>query len=301
MNFDQLNYVKGIIETGSMTHAAEKIHISQSALSQSIVSLEKELGHRLFQRSRSGTIPTENGRKLIPVILEILEAERKLRDTATTLSATLKGTLTVATTPSLFMTLIPQALARFKEDYPQIEVQMIERENDEIIAAASRREADIGLCSLHANEEAAAEFSVYPLFLSTRFKAIVPKDSRLAFHDTVTLYDIQQYPFILFDREFYNLQIEHFEAENGPLNILFNTKNPSVLFRSVSNGTGVSIVSDLMLYNDPYLQNESITAISMGYPFNTDIHFDAIADKNPLKRELIETFITYLRNAKDQL
>ncbi|WP_080875201.1 LysR family transcriptional regulator [Oceanobacillus timonensis] len=296
MNFEQLHYIKAVVEYKSITHASEALHISQSALSQSIANLENELGHKLFTRSRSGTLPTENGNKLIPFILEILESESKLRQTVNSLSATLRGTLKIATTPSLFMTVIPQALSLFRKDYPQIDVQIMEAENNEIFHLVQTKEIDIGLFSLMDKHETSSDMEVYSLFLSSSFKAIVPIHSKLAFQESVSLEDIQDTPFILFDREFYNVNIEKFEAQRGPLNILFTTKNPSVLFRSVSEGLGFSIVSDLMLRNDPHLQAKSIAAVPMGYPFNGELQFVGMTAKNNEKKQLTETFISYVRN-----
>ncbi|GEN87326.1 LysR family transcriptional regulator [Oceanobacillus sojae] len=298
MNFEQLQYIKAVLEYESITHASEALHISQSALSQSIASFEKEIEHKLFIRSRSGTIPTENGKKLIPIILEILESESKLRQTANSLSATLRGTLKIATTPSLFMTVVPRALSSFRKDYPQIEVSIIEAENDEIFHLVQKKEIDIGLFSLMDYHKIDSSMEVYSLFLSSSFKVIVPIDSKLAFRESLTLEDIQDSPFILFDREFYNVNIERFEASQGPLNILFTTKNPSVLFRSVSAGLGISIASDLMLQDDPYIQTKTITAVPIGYPFNDEIQFAGLANKNNEKKQLTETFISYIRNNK---
>lgn len=299
LNFEQLHYIKAVVEYGSITHASEALHVSQSALSQSIASLEKEMGHKLFNRSRSGTVPTENGKQLISIILEMLETESKLRQTASTLSATLRGTLTIATSPSLFMTVLPQALSNFRKDYPQIVVRITEAENDEIFHLVQKNDVDIGLISLMDNHEVDSTMEINSLFLSSGFKAIVPSDSKLAFRESINLEDIQDYPFILFDREFYNVNIKKFEAQNRPLNILFNTKNTSVLFRSVSAGLGISIVSDLMLQNDPYLQTQSIAAIPIGYPFNNEIHFEALSKKSNEKKQLIETVMSYIRHNKN--
>ncbi|GIO24701.1 LysR family transcriptional regulator [Oceanobacillus sp. J11TS1] len=298
MNFEQLEYVKAVVEYESMTRASEALHISQSALSQSIASLEKELEHKLFNRSRSGTVPTENGKKLIPIILEILESESKLRQTANSLSAILRGKLTVATSPSLFMAVVPPALSSFRKDNPLIDVQIIEAENEEIYHLVQKKEIDIGLFSLINDHKIEPSMEVYSLFISSSFKAIVPIDSKLAFRESISLEDIQDSPFILFDREFYNVNIEKFEENRGPLNILFTTKNPSVLFRSVSSGLGISIVSDLMLQNNPYLQTKSIAAIPIGYPFNNEIQFVALSNKDNGKKQLTETFISYIRNKK---
>lgn len=60
-----------------------------------------------------------------------------------------------------------------------------------------------------------SSMEVYSLFLSSSFKVIVPIDSKLAFRESLTLEDIQDSPFILFDREFYNVNIEKFEASQG--------------------------------------------------------------------------------------
>lgn len=54
MNFEQLIYVKSVYEQESMIRASELMHISQSAMSQSIANLETELGYSLFYRSRKG-------------------------------------------------------------------------------------------------------------------------------------------------------------------------------------------------------------------------------------------------------
>lgn len=209
LNFEQLHYIKAVVEYGSITHASEALHVSQSALSQSIASLEKEMGHKLFNRSRSGTVPTENGKQLISIILEMLETESKLRQTASTLSATLRGTLTIATSPSLFMTVLPQALSNFRKDYPQIVVRITEAENDEIFHLVQKNDVDIGLISLMDNHEVDSTMEINSLFLSSGFKAIVPSDSKLAFRESINLEDIQDYPFILFDREFYNVNIKN--------------------------------------------------------------------------------------------
>lgn len=299
LNFEQLHYIKAVLEYRSITHAAEALYISQSALSQSIANLEDEMKHKLFHRSRSGTFPTENGKKLIPIILEILESESKLIQTANALSTKLSGELTIATTSTLFMTVLPQALSRFKKDNPQIEVRVIEAENDEIFHLVQKQKVDIGLFSLMDHHKLDTALEIHSLFLSSGFKAIVASNSKLSFHESISLEDIRNYPFILFDREFYTVNIEKFEESNGPLNTLFNTKNPSVLFRSVSAGLGISIVSDLMLKNDPYLKTQSIVAIPIGYPFNDEIHFEAISNKSNGKKQLLETFISYIRKNKN--
>lgn len=293
MNFEQLDYVKAIIECNSITKASENLHISQSAMSQAISSLENEIGHKLFIRSKKGTFPTEEGKKLIPMALEIIEAKQNFLKTAYSFSKVLQGELKIATTPSLFMTFLPHALAKFRKDYPEIKIKVIEKESDEIRQLIKNKEIDIGLLSIN-NSIIDKSIVIEPLRLSTKLKAVVSSNSKFSFKHSIKLKDIENAPLILFDREFYNEEIRKYEKKYGNLNILFNTKNPSVLFRSVSEGLGISIVSELMLENEPYFKNNTITSIPMGTPFEKTIDFGLIFHIDNRQKPIIERIYEYL-------
>ena len=62
MNIEQLQYIIEVSEQGTIAKAAENLHVSHSAISQAIASLESELGITIFNRSRSGSICTTEGK-----------------------------------------------------------------------------------------------------------------------------------------------------------------------------------------------------------------------------------------------
>lgn len=130
MNFEQLTYVKKIYELESIIQAADKMHVSQSAMSQSLRALEFELGYQLFERSRRGTFATEIGQRIIPYIIDILDARTQLLQEVDSLKSNLTGSLKIATIPTLFNKIIPKALSAFKKDFPHIEVQVFESDKD---------------------------------------------------------------------------------------------------------------------------------------------------------------------------
>src|SRR4051812_16809292 len=107
MNFEQLEYIKEVIETKSMSIAAENLHVSQSAISQSISLLEKEFGIQLFKRSRIGTFPTDEGKNIIKKLLEILKKTDELKEEVQSITSSFSGELKIATIPSIFMTFLP--------------------------------------------------------------------------------------------------------------------------------------------------------------------------------------------------
>lgn len=296
MNFEQLSYIKKIYETESIIYAAKAMHISQSAMSQSIANLETELGCKLFNRSRKGTLPTQDGKHLIPYIIEILEAQHNLLDKVDAMKAQIDGSLTIATIPTLFNKVVPKALSKFNKDYPHINVKIFESDKDEIIRLLQKNDVDIGLIGIRDNETVNQDLQLHALNRSSGFKLIVPKKSKLALKEEVNLEAIQQYPFVLYDRSFYQNNLKVFEEENGPLKIVFRTNNPSVLIRTVSEGLGISIVSNLIIEDDPFIMNGTIETVPIGKPFDYYIYFTALTKLKDNNNAAMNKFISYLRN-----
>ena len=85
MQIRQLEYVREIAACGSITQAAQKLYISQQAVSEMLKLLEEELGFRIFERSSRGVKPTKNGQKFLldlEKILPIVHSWDSLKDTA---------------------------------------------------------------------------------------------------------------------------------------------------------------------------------------------------------------------------
>ena len=295
MNFEQLAYVKKLYELESMIQASESIHISQSAMSQSLTNLEKELGYKLFSRSRKGTTLTEAGNRLIPFILEILESKDALLSEIAMMKTNIKGTLRVGTIPTLFHKILPKALSQFKANHPNVDVEVIEADKDRIKMLVNHGDIDIGLIGVTEREDEDSQVSQHSLNLTSHFRLIVPKKSKLTFKEYVNLEEIQQYPFVLYDREFYQHHLKKFEETHHPLKIIFKTTNPIVLMRTVAEGLGVGIVSALMLENEPFLDNELIESVTLGKPFDSVVNFIAIVNKEKSKQQIVLEFIHYLK------
>jgi DNA-binding transcriptional LysR family regulator len=296
MNFEQLEYIKEVIDTKSMSIAANNLHVSQSAISQSISLLEKEFGVQIFKRSRLGTIPTEEGKTIIKKIMEILKKADELREEVHSLTSTYNGELHVATSPSIFMAFLPKALARFREDYPQINVMIKEMESQEIMKEVEQKKADLGLITLFNNGEEMLpkDITLQSFRHQGRFNVIVPNHSELALNQELQLMDVKEYPFVLYDRSFYNNLIEDFEKHYGPLNIIFRTTNSEVVKKTVSEGLGIALMTSLMIKDDPYLESGRILAIPLSYPFNFNLSVGGIYYKNRNQYGLIKKFLEYV-------
>src|SRR5699024_4387749 len=154
----------------------------------------------------------------------------------------------------------------------------------------------IGLIGKTENETFSHHIVPQPLNLSTDFKLIVPKKSKLSLKSMVEMESIKQFPFVLYDRNFYHNNFKAFEDDNGPLKIVFRTNNPRLLTNLVSVALCVGIVLSLMLYVAPLLLNGLVVMLPIGSAFAYSIYFPAITYVDRVNEQTIRTFIEYLKN-----
>ncbi len=132
-----------IIESGSLTAAAQRVGRTQSAVSQQLRKLEESLGRPLFRRERQRLHPTPEGRALVHYARRLLALQE---EACTHLAGTgLRGRLRFGT-PDLYAAyLLPRVLARFAAAYPAVEIELHCARSAELLAARERGELDLVL------------------------------------------------------------------------------------------------------------------------------------------------------------
>ena len=113
-------------ETGSFSRAAEMLRYTPSGVNQLVTALEKEIGFSLFSRSTKGVALTANGQLLLPVIREILHQEDKLFELSAQMNGLLIGTVTIAAYSSIATHWLPAVIRDFQENYPHVEIKLME-------------------------------------------------------------------------------------------------------------------------------------------------------------------------------
>lgn len=132
-----------IADGGSFTRAAAALGISQPALSNSIAVLEKMLGVRLLERTRSGATLTDFGRLLAGHAAAVDSVLSRAADELDAKKRGLEGSLVVGVSPIACVDIAPAAVARLKRDTPNIVVSIEERADDELIAGLRSGEIDL--------------------------------------------------------------------------------------------------------------------------------------------------------------
>ncbi|MER6980841.1 LysR family transcriptional regulator [Streptomyces carpinensis] len=126
MTLRQYEYALAVAAEGSVTAAAERLHVAQPSMSQQIRSLERDLGVSLFDRTPTGLTPTAVGRAFLREAQVAVNAARRARATARAAADDLGGELLVSVQMGFGTRQLPHALAALRRRYPRLEVTVFE-------------------------------------------------------------------------------------------------------------------------------------------------------------------------------
>lgn len=132
IDLTRLRHIAAIARTGSFSRAAEDLHITQPALSRSIASFEQRYGLRVFDRDRSGVVPTAMGRLIIDEAQRVLRAARDLDHNVRLYAKGEGGDLAIGTGPLLAM-LLPDLGQRLLNESPAIRLRASVRTPDHLV------------------------------------------------------------------------------------------------------------------------------------------------------------------------
>ncbi len=124
MELYQLRTFAAVAEEGHLTRAAERLHVSQPAVSGQIKALEQELDARLFDRSASGMVLTVAGRELLASAQRVLTAAEELKQTARRLTGEITGVLRIGTVSNPAAIRIGDLLASSVKRHPRLELEL---------------------------------------------------------------------------------------------------------------------------------------------------------------------------------
>ncbi len=142
MDWDKLRIFHAVADKGSLTHAGEVLHLSQSAVSRQIRALEESLNVTLFHRHARGLILTEQGELLFEATTQMVKrldaTAARIRDS----EDEVLGELRVTTTTGFGTLWLAPRLARLYENYPQLKIDLMLEER---LLDLPMREADVAI------------------------------------------------------------------------------------------------------------------------------------------------------------
>ncbi len=148
MDFAALQAFLAVAETGSFSRAAERVYLTQPAISKRIAALERRLDAQLFDRIGRRVQLTEAGRALLErsrsILNELDDAKRSLAN----LSGQLRGSLSLATSHHIGLHRIPETLRRFHARYPDVRLDLRFMDSEQACHAVVRGELELAVVTL---------------------------------------------------------------------------------------------------------------------------------------------------------
>lgn len=142
LDIELLRAFVAVADHGSMTVAGNVLHLTQSAISQQIMRLERRLGQELFRRERRGLKLTAAGDRLLPKARRLIGLNDEIW---TEMTARCEGALRLGVPYDLVGTSLAPVLKRFAEARPLVEISLVCAASPALLAALERGEVDIAL------------------------------------------------------------------------------------------------------------------------------------------------------------
>ncbi len=192
LHLGRLKVLCEVIGTGSFSAAAEALSYTQSAVSQAVARLEAETGARLVVRDRRGVRPTAAGATLIAHAEAIFAQVQAAESELAAVLGVRGGRLRVASFPSAGSTLMPLAVATFRERHPDVALTLAEGEPEEIASRLRAGEFDLALLFEFPGVHDRMEVGLRMLhLLEDPMHVVLRGDHRLAAKPALTLGDLQ--------------------------------------------------------------------------------------------------------------
>ncbi|KAF1017929.1 MAG: HTH-type transcriptional activator CmpR [Paracidovorax wautersii] len=242
----------------NFTLAARQCHLSQSAFSTLIRTLEEALSMRLFDRDTRKVELTPEGRLFEAGAQRLLEDFRGVLQDLGDHAARRRGRVAMAALPSLAAGWLPPVLASFRASYPGIELGLSDALSEGCVEQVRTGQADFALA---AKRPGAPELQI-EAFCCDRFHLVCRIDHRLAPRRRIPLESLAQEPFIHLARS--SSVRQHIEAAIQPtqLNAVMELEQLSTVAGMIRAGLGVTVVPTLALFHfeHPELVTRTIQA-----------------------------------------
>jgi len=268
MNFQQLRSVRETVRCGfNLTEVANALHTSQPGVSRQIRELEEELGIELFVRAgKRLTGLTDPGQHVLPIIERILLDSANLRKAGQEFVAQQNGQLSIAATHSQARYALPEAVQAFREQFPNVKLNLHQGSPRQVAEMLLSGEADVGIAT-----EALAQYEALVALPCYRWthSVLVPPGHPLL-DAPLTLERLAAWPLITYDNGFTgrtHIDEAFIQRKLSP-HIVLSAMDADVIKTYVELGMGAGIVASIAYEAE---RDTGLRAIDAGHLFGINL------------------------------
>lgn len=245
LNLRQIEVFRAVMLSGSISGASKLLYVSQPAVSRLIAYTEQRLGLQLFERIKGRLYPTPEARSLFEEVSTLYQSVQRVNEVAENLAHNRVGQLRIACSPNIGQSLIPLAVARFTQRFPEVRVMLHTHIPHVMEQALLTQQVELGVTYMPAPHPSLAMLPLY----KNRIVAVLPHDHRLASHEQITSHDLEGEPFIGYssDIPFGQLVQNIFGSEEKQPPPKVEVQQAHVACALVQAGVGVALVDELTI------------------------------------------------------
>lgn len=285
MNTKQLTGFLHLCDTKSYTRAAKAMHASPSALSRIIQRLEEDIGQPLFIRTNKAVTLTPAGKTLLPVAREILQLWHTTKANINEHASLLGGKLTLFCSVTASYSHLPELLARFRQQYPNIELQLLTGDPAQAEEKVQDNSADIAIA---AKPKYLSSSLVFQPIDTVSLSVIAPAMASSGID--LQAIDWQHIPLILPEAGTARELADQWLASKGiEANVYAQIAGHEAIVSMVALGCGIGVAPDVVIDNSPVkdkverLRQEIVQPLELGLCCKTS------RAKEPLLNALLDT------------
>lgn len=279
MTLTQIEIFVELAHQKNFSKTADKLGITQSAVSHAIRKLEQELGLNLISRTRKQFQITETGANLLIYCQEIQRQMQNIEMEVAAQKNDTKATIRLGTVWSVANTILPKLLNTWKRKNPMTDVTILEGTDQEIEKWLLTSAIDVGICSC-LNEQ------LHQVFLTQdRFYVVVSDRHPLAWSKSLQMTELEKSPFIMSKGgcEPFIRYIE--KEEKSQLKVRFEAREILTIITMVKENMGISIIPELALPKGI----DGVRFIPLQTDFRRKIYLGTLKSRN--KTPLLKSFL----------
>jgi DNA-binding transcriptional LysR family regulator len=248
MDFNTLSAFVAVAETNSFSLAAEKLHLTQPAVSKRVAILEQQFATRLFDRIGRNTTLTEAGATLLPRVKQLLQELADIRRSVSNLAGTVGGILCMATSHHIGLRRLPPVLRQYSYEYPQVQLDIRFMDSESACTAVERGDLELAIVTLPPKPSDSLQVTEV---WRDRLRFVVGKEHPLASADDPGLATLSNYPAVLVSKGTYTREIMEsaLRPKGLTIQIGMETNYLETLKMLASIGLGWSLLPETMTHD----------------------------------------------------
>jgi DNA-binding transcriptional LysR family regulator len=240
MDIRQLDMFRAVAEEGSFTRAAERLHVSQSAISRQVKLLEDELGGTLLHRGARRVALTHPGELLLKMANRVSRDIQEVVSQISETHALTRGTLTLAGGMTVCMYILPRLLKKYRSLHKKVDLRVVSSSAESLLRMLRSHEVDLALMTLPI---VAKDLEVVPV-LREEMVVVTAPGHPLPRRRGVDPQELGRFPLILYEAgsNTRKVQDQLLLEEQVPVEVAMETENVEIIKSMVANGLGITLI-----------------------------------------------------------